>query len=89
MDTTLKNRALHRILIINGQLDGLAKAIESETYCTALLGQSLSIQNSMKSLDRLMLENHLTSHVRHQMRQAGKSDKAIRELLDIYTLSTK
>ncbi|MHB8132266.1 MAG: metal-sensing transcriptional repressor [Mobilitalea sp.] len=35
---------MHRAKIIRGQLDGLVKAIEKETYCTDLLGQSLSIQ---------------------------------------------
>jgi len=89
VDQKLKKRAIHRAKIIRGQLDGLMKAIEGEEYCPKLLGQSLSIQQSLKSLDRLMLENHLRTHVRHQMKQKGEDERAIRELLEVYGLSTK
>lgn len=89
VDQNLKKRALHRAKIIRGQLDGLVKAIEKETYCTELLGQSLSIQRSLKSLDAFLLENHLRSHVKHQMQNKSEGEKAIGELIRVYTLSNK
>jgi len=89
LDQKLKKRALHRAKIIRGQLDGLIKAIEKETYCPELLGQSLSIQRSLKSLDAFLLENHLRSHVKHQMRSSGDDEKAVKELIKVYTLSNK
>ena len=89
VDQKLKNRALHRAKIIRGQLAGLIKAIEKENYCPELLGQSLSIQRSLKSLDAFLLENHLRTHVKRQMRQTGEEEKAIRELIKVYTLSNK
>ncbi|OGY92131.1 MAG: hypothetical protein A3B30_02110 [Candidatus Komeilibacteria bacterium RIFCSPLOWO2_01_FULL_52_15] len=89
VDPNIKKRAIHRAKIIEGQLRGLIKAIESEAYCPTLLTQSLSIQRSLKSLDELLLENHLKSHVRHQMRKRGEDAKAIHELLGIYTLANK
>lgn len=85
----LKRRALHRAKIIRGQLDGLIRAIEQEAYCTTLLHHSRSVQQSLKSLDRLLLENHLRSHVRHQMRRRGSDERAIRELVEVFTLSNK
>ena len=85
----LKNRALHRAKIIRGQLDGLIKAIEKEVYCPTLLEQSLSIQRSIKSLDAFLLENHLRTHVKHQMRHKGEEEKAVRELVRVYTLSNR
>jgi len=85
----LKKRAIHRAKIIRGQLDGLVKAIEKETYCPDLLEQSLSIQRSLKSLDAFLLENHLRTHVKHQMRNSGDDERAIRELIKVYTLSNK
>ena len=89
IDQKLKKRAIHRAKIIQGQLSGLVKAIEKEVYCPDLLGQSLSIQRSLKSLDAFLLENHLRTHVKHQMRHRGEEEKAIRELVRIYTLSNK
>ena len=89
LDQKLKARAIHRAKIIRGQLDGLVKAIEQETYCTELLEQSLSIQRSIKSLDAFLLENHLRSHVKHQMQHGDEEEKAIKELIKVYTLSNK
>ena len=88
LDQKLKNRALHRAKIIRGQLDGLIRAIDKEVYCTDLLSQSLSIQRSIKSLDVFLLENHLRTHVKHQMQHKGK-EKAVKELIKVYTLSNK
>lgn len=89
VDQKLKKRAIHRAKIIRGQLDGLIKAIEQEMYCPELLGQSLSIQRSLKSLDAFLFENHLRTHVKHQMRSSGDDEKAVKELIRIYTLSNK
>ena len=89
LDQKLKNRVIHRAKIIRGQLDGLVKAIEKETYCPELLGQSLSIKRSLKSLDAFLLENHLRTHVKHQMRQGGEEGQAVKELIRVYTLSHK
>jgi len=85
----LKKRALHRAKIIRGQLDGLIKAVDKEIYCTKLLEQSLSIQKSLKSLDAFLLENHLRSHVKKQMQDKNEVEKAVKELVRVYTLSNK
>lgn len=89
VDQKLKKRAVHRAKIIHGQLAGLIKAIEKEMYCPQLLERSLSIQSSLKSLNSFILENHLRTHVKHQMRERGDDEKAIKELTRIYTLSNK
>jgi len=80
---------LHRAKILKGQFDGLIKAIEKEEYCPTLLEQSLSIQRSLKSLDSFLLENHLRSHMKHQMQSKGGDEKAVKELVRIYNLSNK
>jgi DNA-binding FrmR family transcriptional regulator len=89
MDAKIKKRALHRSKILEGQMRGLTKAIENETYCVELLSQSLSIQRSLKSLDGLILENHIRTHVKHQLRDPKQEDKAVAELLKIFALSNK
>jgi len=89
LDQKLKKRSIHRAKIIRGQLDGLIRAIEKEIYCPDLLGQSLSIQRSLKSLDAFLLENHLRTHVKRQMGRKGEEEKAVKELIKVYTLSNK
>jgi DNA-binding FrmR family transcriptional regulator len=78
----IKIKAQKRINIIKGQLDGLQKMIEQDEYCIDLLNQSLAIQNSLRSLDSLLLERHLTTHVSHQMKHEEK--KAIEELVAVF-----
>jgi CsoR family transcriptional regulator, copper-sensing transcriptional repressor len=89
LDQRLKKRAIHRAKILKGQLEGLINAIENEEYCPVLLEQSLSIQRSLKSLDAFLLENHLRTHVTHQMQDKGETEKAIKELIKVYTLANK
>ena len=89
LNQKLKKRSVHRAKIIRGQLDGLIKAIEKEDYCPQLLEQSFSIQRSLKSLDAFLLENHLRTHVKHQMSHKEEEEKAVKELIKVYTLSNK
>jgi len=89
LDKKLTKRAVHRAKIIRGQMDGLIKAIGEEKYCVDLITQSRSIQLSLKSMDRMLLENHLRGHVKHMLGDASKENKAIKELVDLYALSNK
>ncbi|MFA5991747.1 MAG: metal-sensing transcriptional repressor [Candidatus Doudnabacteria bacterium] len=89
IDPKLKKKALHRAKIIEGQAKALAKAIETEVYCTELLNQSFSMQKSLKSLDNVMLENHLKSHVTHELGDKGKQDRVVKELLQVFALSNR
>lgn len=78
----VKQEARKRINIIKGQLDGLLKMIEDDEYCIDLLNQSLAIQNSIKSLDSLLLEKHLKTHVASQFH--NQKDKAVEELKRLF-----
>ncbi len=77
-----KKKALLRMNIIKGQLEGLQRMIENEEYCMDLLNQSLAIQNSLKSLDAILLERHLSTHVPHQFKH--EESKAITEIMDLF-----
>mgnify|MGYP001589832028 CR=1 FL=1 len=77
-----KIHAKKRINIIKGQLDGLQKMIDNDEYCIDLLNQSLAIQNSIKSLDGLLFERHLQTHVAHQFH--AEPEKAQEELLKLF-----
>jgi len=64
----IKIKAQKRINIIKGQLD--------------LLNQSLAIQNSLRSLDSVLFERHLETHVVHQLKHEEK--KAVTELVTLF-----
>ena len=52
----IKKRALHRTKILQGQLRGVEKMIENEDYCVDIITQSLAIQSSLRSLNKLLVE---------------------------------
>ena len=78
----VKVKAQKRINIIKGQMDGLSKMISEDVYCIDLLNQSLAIQNSLKSLDAVLFERHLATHVAHQFE--NEKDKATEELITLF-----
>jgi len=85
----IKKRALHRAKILTGQLKGLEKMIESEEYCMDILTQSLAIQKSLGSLNKLLVENHLRTHVSHMMHSddPAQNAKAIDEMLKVFEIT--
>lgn len=90
MIESIKKRALHRSKILQGQMKGLTKMIEKEEYCVDIIIQGLAIQKSVSSLNKLILENHLKTHVTEDIRSGDNfhEEKAIKELLDLYELTT-
>ena len=78
-------QAAHRLKILEGQLKALGKMIERDEYCVDILHQSLAVQNSLKSLYALVLENHLKTCVLRDMRKKG-GGKSVQELLRLYRL---
>jgi DNA-binding FrmR family transcriptional regulator len=84
----LKKRSLHRARILEGQMRGLAKMIENEDYCVDIVTQSLAIQKSLGSLNKLIVENHLRTHVTTMFDEGGEArEAAIAELVKIFELS--
>ncbi len=83
MTPEVQRQALHRVKIIRGQVEALQRQIEEDRYCMEILDLSLSIQRALRSLDALVLEGHLRTHVIEQV-QNGEVDRAVRELLRLY-----
>jgi DNA-binding FrmR family transcriptional regulator len=86
----IKKRAKHRTAIIEGQVRGLAKMIENDEYCMDIIGQSRAIQKALESLNKLMLENHLRTHVTHMFEHGGdERDQAVTELLKAFDFDSR
>ena len=89
MREDIKKRASHRTKIIEGQIKGLQKMIDNEQYCKDILTQSLAIQKSLASLNKLIVENHITTHITDMLSSGEEKEqtKAIEELLNLYELN--
>ena len=88
MKKNVKTKVLRRLKIIEGQVRGIHKMIEKDTYCIDVLHQTLALKEGLSGVEQSILENHLDTHVVQQMKK-GKSAKATQEILSIYKLSRK
>lgn len=74
-------------------MKGLEKMIDQEAYCMDILTQSLAIQKSLGSLNKLVLENHLKTHIPAKFNAKVQTEKsqqeAITELLNLYELNNR
>lgn len=88
MKEPIKKRVLHRLKILEGQIRGLQKMVEEDTYCIDVLRQSSAAKEALSSIEDLLLENHLSTHVIEQIK-AGKKAQPVKEVLTIYKLAKR
>jgi len=88
MQKNIQLSITNRLKRIEGQIRGLQKMVDEEKYCVDIITQSSAIRNALSVVEDLMLENHLSEHVIHQMKQ-GKEKKAIEEIITIFKKSKK
>ena len=88
MTNDLKNGATRRLKIIEGQVRGLQKMIEDDTYCIDIITQASAIKEALSGVEDILLENHLSTHVADQMRNGGDI-QATEEILKVYKLKRK
>lgn len=73
---------LNRLSRIEGQVRGIRKMVESDTYCTDILTQVSAVQAALNAFNRELLANHIRTCVADDIR-SGK-DETIDEL--VFTL---
>ena len=88
MKKAVKKKVAQRLKIIEGQVKGLQKMVEEEAYCVNIITQTSAVRSALSSIENVMLENHLTTHVVEQMK-SGEHKKVAEEILSVYKLSKK
>jgi DNA-binding FrmR family transcriptional regulator len=88
MNQEIKNKALRRMKIIEGQIRGLQEMVSKEKYCIDIITQTSAVKKALSSVEDLILENHLSTHAIHQIKM-GETNKSINEILKVYKLKRK
>ena len=88
MRQDIKTKAIRRLKIVEGQIRGLQKMVKDEKYCIDIITQASAIKKGLAGVEDLILENHLTTHVIHQIKH-GKESQATQEILKVYKLKQK
>ncbi|HOJ86396.1 MAG TPA: metal-sensitive transcriptional regulator [Elusimicrobiales bacterium] len=86
IDDKLIKKLKPRLKRIEGQVNGISKMIEKKEYCVDIFQQISAVIGALKSVNALILENHLNTCVKNAM--ASKNEKEIKEkikeLTEIY-----
>ena len=65
-----KDDLLKRLRRAEGQVRGIARMVEDETYCIDVLTQISAIQSALKSVSLGLMEEHLDHCVKHAVEHA-------------------
>ena len=64
---------IHRLNRIEGQVRGIKKMVESDTYCTEILVQVSAVNAALNSFNKVLLANHIRTCVANDIRE-GKEE---------------
>lgn len=62
-----KKKIINRINRIDGQIHGIKKMIDEDRYCNELLIELQAVNQSIKSLANVILENHMYNCVASEL----------------------
>jgi CsoR family transcriptional regulator, copper-sensing transcriptional repressor len=75
----VKTNLTSRLNRIEGQVRGIKKMIENDTYCDDVLNQIAAVQSALNSVGKILLEGHLRSCVTERLQEGDT--QVIDELL--------
>ena len=81
--TADKEALINRLKRIEGQVRGLQRMVEEDTYCIDVLTQVSATTKALQSVALLLLEDHLGHCVAHALVEGGDvADEKIKEASD-------
>jgi len=83
-----KEKLVHRLKLIEGQIRGLQKMIDNNTYCIDVITQTSAVKQGLSNVEDILLENHLSGCILNQVK-SGQTNKAKEEILKVYKLKRK
>lgn len=84
MNNTYKKNLLHRMKIAQGHFAKVIEMIENDVYCLNITQQTFAIQNALKKIDELILENHLKTCVRSSLINDENVEEKVAEILQVF-----
>lgn len=88
MDGQSKSKIIRRLKLLEGQVRGLQKMVDADTYCIDVITQTSAVKQGLSNVEDILMENHLDHCVQHQM-SSGQSAKAKAEVIKVYKLKRK
>jgi DNA-binding FrmR family transcriptional regulator len=88
VDSAAKHDLLLRLRRVEGQVRGIQNMVEEERYCPDVLAQMSAIRESLRSVERILMRNHL-EHCATEALRSGDDKKARRTYQELTELFYK
>ena len=82
------SKIVRRLKLLEGQIRGLQKMVENDTYCIDVITQTSAVKQGLSNVEDMLLENHLGGCILKQVK-SGQTNKATEEILKVYKLKRK
>tara|TARA_B100000674_G_C37175148_1_gene617080 strand:+ start:30 stop:320 length:291 start_codon:yes stop_codon:yes gene_type:complete len=81
-----KDRMMARLRRIEGQVAGIQRMVESETYCVDVLHQFSAVQGALSKAAQGILSAHLDSCVSKALAEGDEAERQakLHELVDVF-----
>lgn len=90
-DAEHQEKVIQRLNKIKGQVEGLIKKVNKNEHgeCISLINQSKAVRGALKSLEELILKDHLNACLIESVKSGSnqETEQFIRELIEIYKRS--
>ena len=80
-----KEDVLRRLGRIEGQIKGLRRLVEEDTYCVDVMTQISSVHEALRGAGKVLMRNHLQHCVTDALRDgdAAKAERTYQEMMDL------
>jgi DNA-binding FrmR family transcriptional regulator len=80
-----KEDVLRRLNRIEGQVKGVKRLVEEDTYCVEVMTQLSSIHEALRGVGKILMRNHLQHCVTDALRDGdeSKAAKTYQEMMDL------
>lgn len=84
VDAALKSANLKHLKRIEGQVRGIAAMIDEDRYCADIIQQCAAVQESLRSVAKNLLRNHLTHCANHALHgDKAQQEAMVQELVEL------
>ena len=80
-----KDDILRRLNRIEGQVKGIKRLVEEDTYCVDVMNQVSSVHEALRGVGKLLMRNHLQHCVTDALRDGdpSKAEQTYQEMMDL------
>ncbi|QOJ01131.1 MAG: metal-sensitive transcriptional regulator [Phycisphaeraceae bacterium] len=84
VDAALKSANLKHLRRIEGQVRGIAAMIDEDRYCADIIQQCAAVQESLRSVAKNLLRNHLAYCANHALHgDKAQQEAMVEELVEL------